>query len=125
MCRGFASLAAQAERTLGEDPYAGHLSVFRGRREDLIMVIWFDGQGSCLFSRRLERGKFAWPSVNEGEVAMKPAQMAIPLGDLWECPHQVGTHVVTPRAIWLADTLGSLACTQIIPFSASVQTLRL
>jgi len=39
------------------DPYCGHLFVFRGRRGDLIKVIWWDGQGACLFSKRLERGR--------------------------------------------------------------------
>ena len=68
MRRGFASLAAQAEKTLGEDPYAGHLFVFRGRRGDLVKMIWFDGQGSCLFSKRLERGKFVWPAAADGRV---------------------------------------------------------
>ena len=56
MRRGFATLAAQAEATMKEDPYAGHLFVFRGRRGDLIKMIWWDGQGACLFSKRLERG---------------------------------------------------------------------
>ena len=48
MRKGFATLAAQAEGTLKEDPYAGHLFVFRGRRGDLIKVIWWDGQGACV-----------------------------------------------------------------------------
>ena len=47
MRRGFASLAAQVEKTLGLDPCAGHPFVFRGGRGDLVEVIWFDGQGSC------------------------------------------------------------------------------
>jgi transposase len=50
MRRGFASLAAQTEATLNLDPFAGHLFVFRGRRGDLIKVIWWDGQGACLFA---------------------------------------------------------------------------
>ena len=50
MRRGFASLAAQAEATFNLDPFAGHLFVFRGRRGDLIKVIWWDGQGACLFA---------------------------------------------------------------------------
>ncbi len=56
MRRGFAALAAQAEATLQQDPFAGHLFVFRGRRGDLVKVIWWDGQGACLFVKRLERG---------------------------------------------------------------------
>ena len=62
MRKGFAGLSALAEQVLQQDPYCGHLFVFRGRRGDLIKVIWFDGQGSCLFSKRLERGRFVWPS---------------------------------------------------------------
>ena len=56
------------------DPYGG---IFRGRRGDLIKVIWFDGQGSCLFSKRLERGRFVWPAATEGKVALAPAEMAM------------------------------------------------
>ena len=63
MRRGFATLAAQAEQTLQQDPFNGHLFVFRGRRGDLIKIIWWDGQGACLFSKRLEKGRFVWPSA--------------------------------------------------------------
>lgn len=77
MRRGFASLAAQAEATLNLDPFAGHLFVFRGRRGDLIKVIWWDGQGACLFAKRLEHGRFVWPSATEGKVALTPAQLAM------------------------------------------------
>ena len=56
MRKGFNGLAALAEKVLAQDPYSGHLLVFRGRRGDLVKVIWFDGQGACLFSKRLERG---------------------------------------------------------------------
>ena len=57
MRKGFNGLAALAEKVLRLDPYSGHLLVFRGRRGDLIKVIWWDGQGACLFSKRLERGR--------------------------------------------------------------------
>ena len=56
MRRGFTTLAAQAEQTLKQDPFAGHMFVFRGRRGDLIKIIWWDGQGACLFSKRLGEG---------------------------------------------------------------------
>ena len=48
MRKGYASLAAQAEKVLKLDPFAGHMFVFRGRRGDLIKVIWWDGQGACV-----------------------------------------------------------------------------
>ena len=47
MRKGFNGLAALAEKVLAKDPYSGHLLVFRGRRGDLVKVIWFDGQGTC------------------------------------------------------------------------------
>ena len=89
MRRGFATLAAQSEATLKQDPFAGHLFVFRGRRGDLIKVIWWDGQGACLFSKRLERGRFVWPSAKEGKVALTPAQLAMLLEGIdWRVPHR-------------------------------------
>jgi len=66
MRKGFTALAAQAEAVLKQDPFAGHLFVFRGRRGDLVKVIWWDGQGACMFLKRLEKGRFVWPSAKEG-----------------------------------------------------------
>lgn len=87
MRRGFATLAAQVEQTMGADPFAGHLFVFRGRRGDLIKVIWWDGQGACLFSKRLEKGRFVWPAAKSGKVALTAAQMAMLLEGIdWRMP---------------------------------------
>lgn len=87
MRRGFSLLAAQAETALGLDPYAGHLFVFRGRQGDLIKVIWFDGQGSCLFAKRLEKGRFVWPAASAGKIALTPAQLAMLLEGIdWRTP---------------------------------------
>src|ERR1700735_3213901 len=55
MRRGFPSLARLVQEGLKRDPHAGDLYVFRGRRDDLIKIIWHDGQGACLFTKRLER----------------------------------------------------------------------
>ena len=70
-----AGLALQVQEVLRRDPHGGHLFVFRGRRGDLLKVIWHDGQGACLFSKRLERGRFLWPSPADGVVTipMMPA----------------------------------------------------
>ena len=89
MRRGFATLAAQAEQTLQQDPFNGHLFVFRGRRGDLIKIIWWDGQGACLFSNRLEKGRFVWPSAKDGKVALTPAQLAMLLEGIdWRIPQR-------------------------------------
>ena len=77
MRKGFPGLAAQAERVLKADPHCGHLFIYRGRRGDLIKMIWWDGQGACLFSKRLERGRFVWPSASEGKVSVTPAQLSM------------------------------------------------
>lgn len=61
MRKGFDGLALLVQERLSRDPHSGHLFVFRGRRGDLVKVLWYDGQGFCLFSKRLERGRFLWP----------------------------------------------------------------
>jgi transposase len=61
MRRGFDGLSSQVQQQLGQDPFSGQLFVFRGRRGDLIKVLSWDGQGLCLFSKRLEKGRFVWP----------------------------------------------------------------
>lgn len=57
MRKGFPGLSLQVQEVLHRDPLNGHLFVFRGRKGDLIKVIWHDGQGACLFTKRLERGR--------------------------------------------------------------------
>ena len=85
----FAALAAQAEAVLKQDPFAGHLFVFRGRRGDLVKVIWWDGQGACMFMKRLERGRFVWPSATEGKIALSAAQLAMLLEGIdWRTPQR-------------------------------------
>ena len=87
MRKGFNGLAAQAEQVLRSDPYSGHLFVFRGRRGDLVKIIWWDGQGACLFSKRLERGRFVWPSPVDGKVVVTPAQLGMLLEGIdWRLP---------------------------------------
>ena len=89
MRKGFNGLSALAEKVLRQDPYSGHLFVFRGRRGDLIKVIWWDGQGACLFSKRLERGRFVWPSIKSGKLTISPAQLAMLLEGIdWRAPQR-------------------------------------
>jgi transposase len=42
------------------------LFAFRGRRGGIVKLLWYDGQGLCLFSKRLERGHFVWPVTDTG-----------------------------------------------------------
>jgi transposase len=87
MRKGFAALAAQAEQTTAQNPFSGHMFIFRGRQGDLIKIIWWDGQGACLFSKRLEKGRFVWPSAKDGKIALTPAQLAMLLEGIdWRLP---------------------------------------
>jgi transposase len=68
--RGFTGLSAIVQLKLEQDPFAGHVFVFRGRRGDLVKVLSWDGDGLCLFCKRLERGRFVWPRAESGAAKM-------------------------------------------------------
>jgi len=87
MRRGMNGLALQVQETLGRDPFAGDLFVFRGARGDLIKILWHDGLGLSLYAKRLERGRFVWPSVSAGSVSISPAQLTYMLDGIdWRNP---------------------------------------
>ena len=87
MRKGFDGLAALVQTALADDPFSGHLFVFRGRRGDRIKVLWWDGDGMCLFAKRLERGKFIWPRAENGKVSLTPAQLSMLLEGIdWRIP---------------------------------------
>jgi len=85
--RGFTGLSAVVQTALEQDPFAGHVFVFRGRRGDLIKLLWWDGDGLCLFAKRLERGRFVWPKAENGSVSLTRAQLSMLLeGIAWRRP---------------------------------------
>ena len=87
MRRGFPSLALLVQEVLKRDPHAGDLYVFRGARGDLIKIIWHDGIGMSLYAKRLEHGRFLWPSPADGTVAISAAQLAYMLDGIdWRNP---------------------------------------
>ncbi|MGZ3235669.1 MAG: IS66 family insertion sequence element accessory protein TnpB [Croceibacterium sp.] len=87
MRKGFDGLAVLVQETLARNPHNGHLFVFRGRRGGLIKVLWHDGQGLCLFAKRLERGRFVWPRSGNGAVTITPAQLGYLLEGIdWRLP---------------------------------------
>ena len=61
MRKGMDGLAMLVERVLREDPFSGHLFAFRGRKANLIKIVFWDGNGLCLFTKRLDQGSFVWP----------------------------------------------------------------
>ncbi|MDE3063985.1 MAG: IS66 family insertion sequence element accessory protein TnpB [Acidobacteriota bacterium] len=87
--RGFHGLSAQVQTVLNEQPYSGHVFVFRGRRGDIIKCLWFDGHGLCLFAKRLERGRFVWPKADCGTVSLSRAQLSMLLEGIdWRRPER-------------------------------------
>ncbi|MCA7120567.1 MAG: IS66 family insertion sequence element accessory protein TnpB [Acidibrevibacterium sp.] len=75
MRRGMRGLALQVQQGLNRDPHGGDLFVFRGRSGSLVKIIWHDGLGMSLYSKRLERGRFIWPSAANGAVRLTQAQL--------------------------------------------------
>ena len=92
MRKGFDGLSAVAKYQLLQDPYSGHVFVFRGRSGDRIKVLWWDGQGLCLFYKRLDQGKFVWPMAKEGKVYLSQAQLSMLLEGIdWRAPKRTHT----------------------------------
>lgn len=87
--RGFVGLSAMVQTALKENPFSGQVFVFRGRRGDLIKLLWFDGDGLCLFAKRLERGRFIWPKAETGTVSLTRAQLSMLLEGIdWRRPER-------------------------------------
>ncbi|MEQ6334735.1 IS66 family insertion sequence element accessory protein TnpB [Sphingobium sp. MK2] len=87
MRRGMHGLALQVQQSLKRDPHAGDLYVFRGKRGDLIKILWHDGIGLSLYAKRLDRGRFIWPFVTDGVIAISASQMACMLEGIdWRNP---------------------------------------
>jgi transposase len=89
MRKGFDGLAGLVQTQLLEDPFSGQLFVFRGRRGDRVKILWWDGDGLCLFAKRLERGRFTWPQATHGTVSLTAAQLSMLLEGIdWRHPER-------------------------------------
>ena len=91
MRRGFDGLAALTTSVIGQDPLSGHLFVFRGRKTNLIKIVFWDGTGLCLFTKRLEQGVFLWPpDVDPGEtLALSSEQLTMLIDGIdWRAPER-------------------------------------
>ena len=95
MRKGFDGLAALVSTALQDDPYSGHVFVFRGKRGDLLKLLWADRDGLCLFVKRLERGRFVWPQTTSGSVHLTPAQLSMLLEGIdWRRPERTWQHAL-------------------------------
>ena len=77
MRRGLTSLSGLVQSSLEQSPLSGEVYVFRGRRGDLIKLLFHDGEGICLFQKRLDRGRFVWPQAESGTVSLTRAQLSM------------------------------------------------
>ncbi len=89
MRQGMNGLAALVQTALAESVFAGHLFIFRGRRGDLVKLLWWSGDGMNLYAKRLERGRFVWPQVTTGAVHLTSAQLSMLLEGIdWRRPER-------------------------------------
>lgn len=89
MRRGMNGLSLQVQQALQRDPHAGDVYVFRGRRGDLLKILWHDGLGMSLYAKRLERGRFIWPTPSDGVVPITQAQLGYMLEGIdWRNPQR-------------------------------------
>jgi transposase len=87
MRKGFGGLAALVQETLAENPFSGQMFVFRGKRGDLVKLLWWSGDGMNLYAKRLERGRFVWPQASSGAVHLTSAQLSMLLEGIdWRRP---------------------------------------
>ena len=100
--KGMDGLAAVVHETLGANPFGGVIYVFRSKRADRVKLLFWDGTGLVLATKRLEQGSFRWPSLREGVMRLTPGQLVALLEGLdWargECPRNLGGcgAIVTP-----------------------------
>ena len=77
MRRGFTGLSGMVQTVLEQNPLSGQVFIFRGRRGNLVKLLWHDGDGLCLFQKRLDRGRFVWPQATGGTVSLTRAQRSM------------------------------------------------
>ena len=88
--KGMDGLAAVVQEQLRADPYSGALWVFRSRRADRVKLLYWDGTGVCLYSKRLEQDRFRWPRIADGVMRLSAAQlMALLEGLDWTRVHAI------------------------------------
>ena len=74
--RGADSLVALVRETLGHDPFAGTIFIFRSKRADRLKIVAWDGTGLVLLWKRLEHGAFRWPPISDGVMRLTASQLA-------------------------------------------------
>jgi transposase len=92
------TLAAFVQEVLAADPWSGAVYVFRAKRIDRVKLLWWDGTGICLLTKRLEAGAFRWPPIEDGVMRLTPGQFAV-LPERALCP-QVLVELLEDPFVW-------------------------
>jgi transposase len=97
--KGADSLAALVQAELRLQPFSGVVFVFRSKRMDRVKLLYWDGTGLCLLSKRLEDGRFRWPRLHDGVMRLSPGQLAALLEGLdWRRVHALRVPAPTVAA---------------------------
>ena len=94
--KGMDGLAALVQEDLKTDPFSGVIYVFRAKRADRLKLVFWDGTGLVLVSKRLDEDRFRWPNVDDGVMRPSPAQFTALLEGLdWKRVH--ARRIAAPR----------------------------
>lgn len=82
--RSFEGLVLLVKNALSEDERSSQIFVFTNKRRDRIRLLYWDGSGLWLMTKRLEQGTFAWPQPPEGaaKVRLKPEALEMLLSGI-------------------------------------------
>ena len=82
MRKGMQGLSLLVQESLGRDPFAGDVFVFRSKRADRVKLLAWDGSGMVLVTKWLHQGRFTWPPIRDGVVHLSATQLAMLLDGL-------------------------------------------
>jgi transposase len=97
MRKGIDGLAMLVQEVLKRDPFSGHLFAFRGKKASMLKVLFWDGNGLCLFTKRIDQGCFVWPVMAgyDGSITLTPAQLAMLIEGIdWRAPERVSKPIL-------------------------------
>lgn len=82
MRKSFNGLYAAVQTVLAEDPLSGHLFVFTNRLRTRVKALYWDGSGLVVYAKRLERGRFGWPTGDGASRRLRPEELQLLLHGL-------------------------------------------
>ena len=82
MRQSFNGLSAAVETVLAQDPLSGHLFLFTNRRHNRVKALYWDGTGLVVYAKRLEGGRFGWPTGKGASHTLRPEELTLLLHGL-------------------------------------------